>query len=61
MTIKAIRLNKIGHIERIFACGLTVENVADKVEELIAAVNMLLALEEERLNNTYTILKEQKP
>jgi len=33
--------------------------VADKIKELIDAINILIRLEEERLNNTFDVLKEQ--
>ena len=55
-----VGLHKIDPIRRVFACGITIDNVADKVKELIDAVNLLIQLEEERLNNTFTVLKETK-
>ena len=58
--ITVVDLNKIEPIRRVFACEVSVNNVADKVKELIDAVNLLIQLEEERLNNTFTVLKETK-
>jgi len=57
--ITVVDLNKIEPIREVFACGVTIDNVADKIEELIVAVNILIRLEEERLNNTFDVLKEQ--
>jgi len=57
--ITVVGLNKIEPIRRVFACEVSVNNVADKIKELIDAINILIRLEEERLNNTFDVLKEQ--